>query len=85
MVDCLWLIVAVFLSSFDPRLPPIFPGSMTFCVDKTCSTRFQTLIACPLYPSNPIAIGSPLNLGETFVFLARIISVSLKEPGDSGL
>ena len=36
---------------------------MTSCVDKAYSTRFQTLIACPLYPSK-----SPLNLGETFDF-----------------
>jgi len=36
---------------------------MTFCVDKKCTTKFQTLIAGPLYPSK-----SPLNLGETFDF-----------------
>ena len=41
---------------------------MKFLVDKTCTTRLQTLIACPLYPSNPIAIGSLVNLGETFHF-----------------
>ena len=51
-----------------------------FCMGEIYCTRFSTLDSLHLYPSNPIAIGSPLNLGETFDLGTRIILASLQKP-----